>query len=79
MSVSLAADIQQLGDSGPLSEPCSRGMGSPQPQTPKDGSPQPQNTKDGTGERLEPEDGALHDAQVRHPGREEGETRERGG
>ncbi|XP_030230484.1 R3H domain-containing protein 2 isoform X1 [Gadus morhua] len=57
MSVSLATDIQQQGESGPLTEPCSRGMGSPQPQA----------TMDGTGEGLEPDDGSLHDAQRRAP------------
>ncbi|KAJ3602196.1 hypothetical protein NHX12_029955, partial [Muraenolepis orangiensis] len=46
MSVSLATDIRQEGESGPLTEPCSRGKGSPQPQA----------TKDGTPEGLEPDD-----------------------
>ena len=54
MSVSLEADIQQEGESGPLNEPCSKA------------SPQLQDTKEGTGEGQEPEDGSLHDAQVLH-------------
>lgn len=54
MSVSLTTDIQQEGESGPLTEPCSRGKTSPQPQ----------GTKEGTGEGLEPEDSSPQDAQV---------------
>lgn len=64
MSVSLATDIQQEGESGPLvTEPCSRGKGSPQPQAPKEGG----------GEGQELDDGSMHDAQVRRHG-EDGET-----
>lgn len=66
MSVSLATDVQQEGESGPLAtEPCCRGKGSPQPQAPMEGGVEGQ----------EPDDGSLHDAQVRRHG-DDGETGE---
>ncbi|XP_078139807.1 R3H domain-containing protein 2 isoform X2 [Centroberyx gerrardi] len=65
MSVSLATDIQQEGESGPLIEPCSRGKTSPQPQ----------GTKEGTGEGLEPEDSTPQDAQRRAPNHGHGRKR----
>uniref|UniRef100_A0A3B3DR11 R3H domain containing 2 n=1 Tax=Oryzias melastigma TaxID=30732 RepID=A0A3B3DR11_ORYME len=46
MSVSLTTDIQQEGESGPITEPCNRGKTFPQLQ----------GTKEGTGEGLEYED-----------------------
>lgn len=58
MSVSLTTDIQLEGESGPLTEPCSRGKISPQPQ----------GTKEGTGEGLEPEESSPQDAQVGRSG-----------
>uniref|UniRef100_A0A667XBJ1 R3H domain containing 2 n=1 Tax=Myripristis murdjan TaxID=586833 RepID=A0A667XBJ1_9TELE len=65
MSVSLSADIQQEGESGPLIEPCSRGKTSPQPQ----------GTKEGTGEGPEPEDSSPQDAQRRAPNHGHGRKR----
>ncbi|XP_056128779.1 R3H domain-containing protein 2 [Lampris incognitus] len=65
MSVSLAADIQQEGESGPLNDTCSRGKASSQPQ----------GTKGGTGEGLEPEDSSLQDAQRRAPNHGHGRKR----
>ncbi|XP_034724901.1 R3H domain-containing protein 2 isoform X17 [Etheostoma cragini] len=65
MSVSLTADIQQEGESGPVIEPCSRGKTSPQPQ----------GTKEGTGEGLETEDSSPHDAQKRAPNHSHGRKR----
>lgn len=53
MSVSLTTDIQQEGESGPLTETCIRGKTTPQVQ----------GTKDGTGEGPELED-PPQDAQV---------------
>ncbi|XP_077947894.1 R3H domain-containing protein 2 isoform X8 [Gasterosteus aculeatus] len=65
MSVSLATDIQQEGENGPLIEPCSRGKTSPQPQC----------TKEGTGEAVEPEDSSPQDAQKRAPNHSHGRKR----
>uniref|UniRef100_A0A3Q3LZT6 R3H domain containing 2 n=1 Tax=Mastacembelus armatus TaxID=205130 RepID=A0A3Q3LZT6_9TELE len=65
MSVSLTTDIQQEGESGPLTEPCSRGKTSPQPQ----------GTKEGTGEGLETEDSSPQDAQKRAPNHNHGRKR----
>ncbi|CAG5979350.1 unnamed protein product [Menidia menidia] len=65
MSLSLATDIQQEGESGPLIEPCSRGKTSPQPQ----------GTKDGTGEAPEPDDSSPQDAQKRAPNHSHGRKR----
>uniref|UniRef100_A0A672ZRH6 R3H domain-containing protein n=1 Tax=Sphaeramia orbicularis TaxID=375764 RepID=A0A672ZRH6_9TELE len=65
MSVSLTADIQQEGESGPLIEPCSRGKTSPQPQ----------GTKEVTGEGLESEESAPQDAQKRAPNHSHGRKR----
>ncbi|XP_078105055.1 R3H domain-containing protein 2 isoform X16 [Sander vitreus] len=65
MSVSLATDIQQEGESRPVIEPCSRGKTSPQPQ----------GTKEGTGEGLEPEDSSPQDAQKRTPNHSHGRKR----
>ncbi|KAL6112238.1 r3hdm2 [Pungitius sinensis] len=65
MSVSLATDIQQEGENGPLIEPCSRGKTSPQPQS----------TKEGTGEAVEPEDSSPQDAQKRAPNHSHGRKR----
>ncbi|KAM3877548.1 R3H domain-containing protein 2 [Diretmus argenteus] len=65
MSVSLATDIQQEVESGPLIEPCSRGKASPQPQ----------GTKEGTGEGPEPEDSSPQDAQRRAPNHGHGRKR----
>ncbi|KAM8913406.1 R3H domain-containing protein 2 isoform 3-T9 [Spinachia spinachia] len=65
MSVSLATDIQQEGENGPLIEPCSRGKTSPQPQC----------IKEGTGEAVEPEDSSPQDAQKRAPNHSHGRKR----
>ncbi|XP_054639451.1 R3H domain-containing protein 2 isoform X15 [Dunckerocampus dactyliophorus] len=65
MSVSLTADIQKEGESGPLIEPCGRGKTSPQPQ----------GTKEGTGEGLELEDSTPQDVQKRAPNHSHGRKR----
>ncbi|KAM6927462.1 R3H domain-containing protein 2 isoform 9-T10 [Xenentodon cancila] len=65
MSVSLATDIQQEGESGPLIDPCSRGKTSPQPQ----------GTKEGTGEGLDPDESSPHDTQKRAPNHSHGRKR----
>uniref|UniRef100_A0A3P9L5D7 R3H domain containing 2 n=1 Tax=Oryzias latipes TaxID=8090 RepID=A0A3P9L5D7_ORYLA len=53
MSVSLTTDIQQEGESGPITEPCNRGKTFPLLQ----------GTKEGTGESLEYEDVSPQDVQ----------------
>ncbi|XP_061582718.1 R3H domain-containing protein 2 isoform X8 [Cololabis saira] len=65
MSVSLATDIQQEGESGPLIDPCSRGKTSPQPQ----------GTKEGTGEGLDPDESSAQDTQKRAPNHSHGRKR----
>ncbi|XP_075997124.1 R3H domain-containing protein 2 isoform X2 [Genypterus blacodes] len=65
MSVSLTTDIQQEGESGPLTESCIRGKTSPQVQ----------GTKDGTGEGPELEDSSPQDAQKRAPNHSHGRKR----
>ncbi|XP_020558836.1 R3H domain-containing protein 2 isoform X6 [Oryzias latipes] len=65
MSVSLTTDIQQEGESGPITEPCNRGKTFPLLQ----------GTKEGTGESLEYEDVSPQDVQKRAPNHSHGRKR----